>query len=336
MNMKKNRIGFVFALLVSLLLLSCGKKVDANGWYTDFSEAQKAAKSKNKYILLFVNSMYDDESTSDGVKLLTQTSEFTKAVAEDFVCVHFDFNSISSVMGKSLDGLTGKEQKALEKEQGAIKAQLAVADRYAVRDTPCAVVVSKEGFYITQINFDYLDTSVSGYKGCLYLEIGTIQDFEENLKKARKGTVEDRMAAYDEIFGSVEEMVQPAMVSLWREAMNLDKNNVSGSVGKFIMTCASVDAFEKINVRKFDEGVEVFKKYSEDSRLTGVEKQTLLFYAAQVLISSGNSDYDKVVSILQSAFDADPESQYAETLKKYISEVENYKNKADEAAANSK
>ncbi|MCR5401380.1 MAG: hypothetical protein K6E78_07255, partial [Treponema sp.] len=134
--MKKNGfIGF-FTLslcLLSLSLASCGGKKDANGWYTNFDDAKKAAMAKNKSIVLFVNSIYDDETTADGVKLLTQTNEFTRAVSEDFVCLHFDFTTIPEIMGKSMEGLTGKEQKELEKKQRALKEQFAYADMYAVR-----------------------------------------------------------------------------------------------------------------------------------------------------------------------------------------------------------
>lgn len=337
--MKRNKVTGVAAALIcvlSLVLSACSSKKNSNGWYTDFDEAKKAAKAHNKSIVLFVNSMYDDDSTADGVKLLTETSEFTKAVSEDFVCVHFDFTNIQEIMGKSLEGLTGKEQKALEAQQQALKTKFAYADMYAVRDTPCAIILSKEGFYITQVKFDYLDTSVSGYKGCLYLEIGTVEDFDALLKKARKGTVPERMAAYDEIYGSVEEMVQPSMVALWKEAMNADKNNISGSASKYVMTCASVEAYEKINERKFDEGAQVFQKYSEDNRLSGEEKQTLLFYSAQVLLSSGSAQYDKIALVLQAAIDADSESQYAETLKSYLAEMEANKAAVEAASANEK
>ena len=337
--MKKNGfIGF-FTLslcLLSLSLASCGGKKDANGWYTNFDDAKKAAMAKNKSIVLFVNSIYDDESTADGVKLLTQTNEFTRAVSEDFVCLHFDFTTIPEIMGKSMEGLTGKEQKELEKKQRALKEQFAYADMYAVRDTPACVILSKEGFYITQVNFDYLDTSISGYKSCLYLEIGTVEDFDALLKKARKGSVTERMAAYDELYGSVEEMVQPAMIALWKEAVKADKNNVTGSVGKFIMTSASVDAYEKISERKFEDGANVYQKYAEDSRLSADEKQTLLFYAAQVLLTSGSTQYDKIALILQSAIDASPESQYAETLKSYLSEMADDKSAEDKSRENEK
>ena len=162
------------------------------------------------------------------------------------------------------------------------------------------------------------------------------EDFNALLKKARKGTVPERMAAYDEIYGSVEEMVQPSMVALWKEAMNADKNNISGSASKYVMTCASVEAYEKINERKFDEGAQVFQKYSEDNRLSGEEKQTLLFYSAQVLLSSGNAQYDKIALVLQAAIDADPESQYAETLKSYLAEMESNKAAVEAASANEK
>lgn len=107
------KIGLVLVCVLSVLLVSCGRKKDLNGWFSDFEAAKRAAKSKGKNIVLFVNSIYDTKGTEDGVSLLLGTPEFTKSVSEDFVCVHFDFSKIPEIMGQDPTSLTGAEQKSL-------------------------------------------------------------------------------------------------------------------------------------------------------------------------------------------------------------------------------
>ena len=85
------KITVVLAAVACVLLASCGAKKDANGWYDDFEAAKKEAKSSNKNILLFVNSDMDVPGTDAGVKFLLENADFTKAVKDKFVCVHFDF-----------------------------------------------------------------------------------------------------------------------------------------------------------------------------------------------------------------------------------------------------
>ena len=317
------KIKTLIALFAGVTLLSsCGSAKKMNGWYTDFEEAKKVANSKNKNIVLFVSSLYDGTGTEDGVSLLIDTPEFTKAVQDDFVCVYFDFNKIPEILGQSTDSLTGSELKKLEKKQDALRKQLRIADLYGVMDTPCALIVSKQGYFITKIDFDYLDTSVSGYKDFLYMEIGTVQDFEENLAKTKKGTLAERMDMYDTILSTTDERLQPSLAGLCREAVELDKKNETGLVGKFIMTLASVEAFDALNNRKFDEASKVYQKYAADERVSADEKQVLLFYAAQVYTSSGMVNHREIKRLLTESLEADPESQYASDIESYIKDVE--------------
>ena len=154
------------------------------------------------------------------------------------------------------------------------------------------------------------------------MEIGTVQDFEENLEKARKGSLESRMDMYDTIFSTTEERMQPSLAPLCKEAIDLDKKNESGLAGKFITACASVEAFECLNNRKFDDASKIYQKYAQDERLTATEKQVLLFYAAQIYSSSGSVNYKEVKRILTESLEANPESEYAQDIKGYLESVE--------------
>ena len=125
--MKKN----VFVLVVFsalLTLCSCGAKADKNGWFSDFEAAKKTAQAKNKNIILMVNSDYDIDGSATGVKALTETDDFTKALSDGYVCVHFDFTNLQAAMeGPGIDA-TSAEQKAAEKRKETLQKQFLVAD----------------------------------------------------------------------------------------------------------------------------------------------------------------------------------------------------------------
>ncbi len=317
--------GMTSLLALALLFASCSGNKNENGWYTDFDEAKKAALSKNKDIVLFVSSMYDVPETQDGVRLLVDTQEFTKAVADDFVCVYFDFTKIPEIMGQNPDSLTGSEQKALEKKQDALRKQLSYADIYGVRSTPELSLITREGFFISSVNFDYLNTSVAGYKDMLYMEIGPLQDFEELLGSARskKGTVSERMDFYDSIFRSADEARRRSFYPLWKEAAELDKKNESGLLGEFIIEIAHVDATnEIIDNRNLDAASKIYEDASSDERISADEKQLLLYYATEPYRSGSTAKFDEIIRLLNESLEASPESQYAEGIRMRIAEAE--------------
>ncbi len=310
----------VFAL--ALTFASCGGK-NSNGWYTDFEAAKKAAKSRNKDIVLFVNSVYDAPETSDGVNLLIGTPEFTKAVSEDFVCVHFDFSKIPEVMGQNPASLTGSEQKALEKKQKAMTEQFSYANIYGVRGTPELSMITKEGFYVTSVNFDYLNTSVSGYKDLLYMEIGPLQDFKALLASARKGSLESRMDSYDSILKSADEIRRRCFRPLWKEAVSLDRNNVSGLLGEFVIESAHLDATSiMLEKRDFAASSKVYENAAANEKITDEERQELLFFAAEPYRVSVPVNYGEITRLLNAAIEAAPEGKFADGIRTRLSEVE--------------
>lgn len=330
----------LFALLscLALLFASCGGGKNENGWYTDFDKAKKAALSKDKDIVLFVSSMYDIPGTQEGVDLLVGTSEFTKAVAEDFVCVYFDFTKIPEIMGQNPDSLTGSEQKSLEKKQDALRKQLSYADIYGVRSTPELSLITREGFFISSVNFDYLDTSVSGYKDMLYMEIGPLQDFEELLDSARskKGTISERMDLYDSILKSADEVRRRSFYPLWKEAAELDRKNESGMLGEFIIETAHIDATnEIIDNRNLEAASKIYENAASDERISADEKQLLLYYATEPYRSSSTAKFDEIIRLLNESLEASPESQYADGIRMRIEEAEADKAEYDSLVSSS-
>ena len=89
------KIMVAVSIMAAVLMTSCGGKQDVNGWYSDFAAAKKTAQAKNKNILLFVNSDFDDDGTEAGVKAVL-SKEFSNALKGKYVLVHFDFNAFEN------------------------------------------------------------------------------------------------------------------------------------------------------------------------------------------------------------------------------------------------
>ena len=236
--MKKN----VFVLVVFsalLTLCSCGAKADKNGWFSDFEAAKKTAQAKNKNIILMVNSDYDIDGSATGVKALTETDDFTKALSDGYVCVHFDFTNLQAAMeGPGIDA-TSAEQKAAEKRKETLQKQFLVADMLAIQETPAMVIATRDGYFITNITSDFASSSVDGYVGLINAEKQLVDMTTLKVEATKVGSAKERIAAIDAIYEGSTENQRLALVDLSKTLVDLDKKNESGLVGKHLFSIAA-------------------------------------------------------------------------------------------------
>ena len=161
--MKKFFNVIAIALSFVFVFASCSSaKTDDSGWYNDYEAAKKIASKQNKNILLFVNSVYDIDGSQNAVKLLLETPEFVNGLKDSYVCVHFDFTDIMN-LNVIDENAKPEEKKAFEKRRAEIEKQFAVADALAIQTTPAIVLTTKEGYYITNVQFDFASSAIYCY-----------------------------------------------------------------------------------------------------------------------------------------------------------------------------
>ena len=85
-------------------------------------------------------------------------------------------------------------------------------------------------------------------------------------------------------------------------------------MGKYITVCATIDARKKIIEGNLEDAIKIYQNYASDVRLNSLEKQVLLYFAAQMSFSSGVKYFDKAIELLDEAIALDPESIYQEDL----------------------
>ena len=181
--------------------------------------------------------------------------------------------------------------------------------------------------------FDFASDNVEGYISMVKNEADTVKEVNDMVAATKKGTNLERVNAINTLYDSQSETHRLLLSNLCREVVKLDKNNESGLLSKYLFAVANADAYEKLIKLEVAEAIKVYEKAAEDARLEAADKQNLYYIAANILASSGTTDYEYVVKLLQNALDADPESSYAEGLQKTIDYVKEMQEQAKQAAA---
>ncbi|MBD5411824.1 MAG: hypothetical protein HDR51_03645 [Treponema sp.] len=302
-------------------LVSCAADKNAAGWYEDFDEAKKAAKSKHCNILLFVNSDNDAEGTKTAVDGLISSSDFVKRLENEYICVHFDFTNLDSVLSEIPDNLTNKEQKALEAKKKKLLKQFTVADSYMIQETPAIVLTNQDGYYITDVALDYMGFSVNAYLSNIDLEKQNVQEFEKLVGATKKGSKLDKVRAIDRLYESMAENHRLLISDLIKKVPVYDKTNQTGLVGKYIVAAAHSDAYNALISGTPENAYKIYEAAANNAYISPDEAQTLFYLASSVLANTGSNDIDKIIELLEKAINVSPESEYAENLRQVYENV---------------
>lgn len=309
------------SMVAALFLTSCGGKQDANGFYTDFEAAKKTAQAKNKGILLFVNSDYDSDGSDAGVKAIL-SKDFTSALKNDFVFVHFAFTDMQNVLGDVNKEISSKEQKALENRKKLMMSQFKYADTYAVKETPAIVLLNKDGYYASELECEYTSETADGYVSLVKNDEKYISIIDEMVEKTKKGSTLDRVNAIVNLHDSMAESYRLAMLDLVKKAVQMDKKNASESMDKLLYTLAYGEAYDYMVTGEFSEAGKIIAKYAADPRLTKELAQEMFYYAAECIGKNRKPDLKLVRDYLEKAVTAAPDSENAAQIQQIIDQID--------------
>jgi len=294
--MKKTFI-FIANILLAISLLSCGKKIDSSVWLNNFEDAKKAARAENKRIFVFFS---DDEGDGKSAKLkenLFNKEEFIKNYTEKYVLVNLDF---SSSRADSYADDFARDARLLES--------------YDADEIPFFFVLSKEGYFISQLVFeDYYDLDTARITFDEAEE--EIKDFEDKLAKTKIGSVEERLNAIDELFNATDVSQITHLKDLSEQVLKLDKKNEYGFYINHAISLAYTNAQEFILDGNEEKGSEVFEKLSHDKNFNNDDKQMALYTAGYMLIQVGSTNYEKILGYFRQAYEIDPESESGQGIK---------------------
>lgn len=310
------------SVFAALILASCGKVQDSNGWYSNLDSAKKAAQSKNKEILFFINSDADVAGSESGVKTIL-SKEFVDSVKDDFVCLHFDFTDLQSVFGVSDNEISSKEQKNLEKRRDLLNEQFKIADFYGIRETPVINILSKEGYFISEVNCEFNSDNADGFAGLLKLEADAISEFNKKVEATKKGSKQEKIAAIDVLFEEAADVHKLALYDLLKKAVSMDSKNSSGKIGKYLFQIAHTEAYDKLLEQDFAGALKIYEKCAENKFIAPEDVQSLYYMCAELVTKLPDVKIEDIISYMNQSVQAAPESEIVPQLQQYIEYLEN-------------
>ena len=328
----------VAAAVVFLVLpmIKNSVKADEFGWYHDYAAAVKIAEKSGKSVLLLASETGEDKDSKALKDTILNTKAFTSAAKKDFVLVNIDVTQAEYQKTVAAENATEKEQKAAEEKAGKFKENMDVLSRYRTQVTPSVYIATKDGYFVSYIVYDSSITTPDAYLKMLAGKTEDIKKVNDLSEKVRKSTGIDKVKAIDALYESTDQNYRDFLVGLYREIPELDKKNETGLVSKYVLATANSDAIALYSKGDYPGAAKVFADAAAGGKLDKADVQQSYYTAGYLLGSVGSQDYKSMLTYLQAAFDADPQSEHAPSIQKAIDYVKTMEAAAEKAAADTK
>ncbi|MBP5695560.1 MAG: thioredoxin family protein [Treponema sp.] len=312
----------VFGVLFVLTFFSCsnGKK-----WYTNFDEASAKAKKSGKNIFLLFSG--DDwDNTSAGFKAdVLQTDEFAKEIGKKYVLLNLDFSQDEYAKTEVEENATEEEKTAAQEIATRYQEKEKLVLEYHVQQYPAVFITTPEGYYIDSINYDASFTDFPKFYEKFKDHQGLIDKANGFMQAIKKAKGKDKVLAIDAFYESTPVDYQPLLVPMFKEVPSLDEENETGLLGKYELAQAYIQSFEIANEGNVDGAVSVITSVADNPalHLDKDQKQMAYYTGAYILSLSGSHDFNKVLDLLQKAYDASPNGIHAKDVQSAKGYTEN-------------
>ena len=302
--------------MASLLLVSCGDKplLDSHGCYESVEEAKTQAAKAKKDILLVVTQTSAGNASDTFGKTVLESDLFQKELAKNFVCAHIDFGDefIEKTIGEAEETA---QQKALgERYAKALIDNSMVASNLTVRAYPSVFIISKEGYYLMDLNYSQDIATADDLKTKIEAVSEKLSDTKARLAATKKGSVTERMNAINWFLEECETEYLFSYVPLFNEGVELDKNNESGLVSAFYLRKVLNDAIRFAKINDIGSAVKVLEEGARSGKLDGPDKFQAYYQAGFLLLQFGNVNPQVIINYFQAAIEADPTNESADEI----------------------
>ena len=303
------------AVLVSLFLVSCSKD-EPDGqeeWLTNLEEAVSKAKTENKNIVLLVTAQEDGYS-ADLMNDIFYRRSFVNRMTAGSVLVNFDFSKdiIQSAVDAGDDELLSK-----------IDRNMLDASLYGIDMTPTVLILSKDGYFITQIFLTSHTNSPDEFNVLYEQALPQIEAFTARTDLIASSAGTEKLAAIDALYEATPEEYRPLLHNLCDEYVSADAANSTGKCSKYLLSSCDYNGRYQLFQHNYEAAAQLYEKTAENAFLTPLEKQETYYQSGFLLASLGYTDYEKLKLIFKKSLDAAPDSGNAATIKQMISIVEN-------------
>lgn len=309
-NRKANKAAALLLALAALaaaaFFCGCSKKSapDAYGVYSDFDSALSAAQKSGKNILLFFTKMEDGGLNEKIVNDVLHASDYNEVFGNEFETCLLDFSRERF----------SKKSENFDEEKNDRDMKVAVI--YGLETAPAVMILTKQGYVITNITYLPADNPQELSK-IIELDRKDIDDMNKLLAEIDAAKGLDRVAKIDELFEQTNANYRYQLRALSDEVIKLDKKNESGLVGKFLLARASTKAMDCYLRRQPDKAVDCYLEPLKSKFLSVEEKQRSYFAAAYI---TGKNDMSvenskEIIEYLSAAIELDPNSELAERCR---------------------
>ncbi|MBP5748972.1 MAG: hypothetical protein J6W63_11485, partial [Treponema sp.] len=216
------------------------------------------------------------------------------------------------------------EENATEEEKAAaqeIAARYLEKEKlvleYHVQQYPAIFITTPEGYYIDSINYDASFTDFASFHEKFNDHQGLIDKANTLTQAIKKAKGKDKALAIDAFYEATPTDYQPLLVPMFKEVLALDEENETGLLGKYELAQAYIQSFDVANEGNVEGAVTVITSVADNSalHLDKDQKQMAYYTGAYILSLSGSHDFDKILDLLQKAYDASPNGIHAKDVQ---------------------
>ncbi len=302
--------GKVKILLTSLLLIfvlgisSCSKKE------SEFSKIKKEAQKKNQKILLvFTGNKWSQESL-DFTNAVLNDKDFNKTIAKNYIVFKIDYEN-------------DFEDSVLDKKN--INENVLLGQEYSLSQIPQVYLLSPQGYVMTVLDPDDKVNSASSLEEKIFSKAEEITHIEFLLSEINSKEGSEKVYAINSLYEATDANYRLPLRDLITEIPNLDPENTTELLGKYELELAYMEAITAAQNKNLKGISDIFEKVCQEGHLTPSQTQTAYYTEAFVLAGTGSKDYDKLIEILQKAYDADKESENADQILYTLTSFEQLK-----------
>lgn len=313
-NLKAAFFRSVFGALFVLSFFSCsnGKK-----WYTNFDEASAKAKKSGKNIFLLFSGDDWDNTSADFKTNVLQTEEFAKEIGKKYIMLNLDFSQNEYEKTEVEENATEEEKNAAHEIAARYLEKEKLVLEYHVQQYPAIFITTPEGYYIDSINYDASFTDFASFQGKFNDHQGLIDEANSLTQAIKKAKGKDKALAIDAFYEATPTDYQPLLVPMFKEVLSLDEENETGLLGKYELAQAYIQSFDVANEGNVEGAVTVITSVADNPalHLDKDQKQMAYYTGAYILSLSGSHDFDKILDLLQKAYDASPNGIHAKDVQ---------------------
>lgn len=312
----KKYLSFVFAtLFLAAMFISCGnKKTDEHGFFQDIDSAASQAQKKDKDIIVAITMTGDDMYSSSVMDNILTTEVFKNNVLSEFAVLYMDFSQSSYEKTVVNEEASKDEQKKAAAYADLMQKNSQLASLLNVQSTPAFYVLTKDKYFITELDFDDTVQTYESFAALLNSQKSVIQEKHSMVEATKKGSNLERISAIDALYDSTDVTYRFLFSDLIETVIKLDKNNESGLLSKYLLANADVKGSDFFMRGDAEGAAQTYIKVCDEPALLPEHKQQAYYMGAYILAMSGSTDYKAILEYLQKSIEAAPESENVSSI----------------------